>query len=73
MTYTYTNQSFDSSTLVYIPDAMYKNELVTKAEVPADKTAVIKLDDKNTVETKGGGNASDKVTVVRRDTDKKQM
>ena len=71
VTYTYTNQSFDSSTLVYIPDAMYKNELVTKAEVPADKTAVIKLDDKNTVETKGGGNASDKVTVVRRDTDKK--
>ena len=65
------NQSFDNSTLVYIPDAMYKNELVTKAEVPADKTAVIKLDDKNTVETKGGGNASDKVTVVRRDTDKK--
>ena len=71
VTYTYTNQSFDNSTLVYIPDAMYKNELVTKAEVPADKTAVIKLDDKNTVETKGGGNASDKVTVVRRDTDKK--
>jgi len=71
VTYTYTNQSFDRSTLVYIPDAMYKNELVTKAEVPADKTAVIKLDDKNTVETKGGGNASDKVTVVRRDTDKK--
>ena len=71
VTYTYTNQSFDSSTLVYIPDAMYKNELVTKAEVPADKTAVIKLDDKNTVETKGDGNASDKVTVVRRDTDKK--
>lgn len=71
VTYAYTNQSFDNSTLVYIPDAMYKNELVTKAEVPADKTAVIKLDDKNTVETKGGGNASDKVTVVRRDTDKK--
>ena len=71
VTYTYTNQSFDNSTLVYIPDAMYKNELVTKAEVPADKTAVIKLDDKNTVETKGGGNASDKVTVVRRDKDKK--
>ena len=71
VTYTYTNQSFDNSTLVYIPDAMYKNELVTKAEVPADKTAVIKLDDKKTVETKGGGNASDKVTVVRRDTDKK--
>ena len=71
VTYTYTNQSFDNSTRVYIPDAMYKNELVTKAEVPADKTAVIKLDDKNTVETKGGGNASDKVTIVRRDTDKK--
>ena len=71
VTYTYTNQSFDNSTLVYIPDAMYNNELVTKAEVPADKTAVIKLDDKNTIETKGGGNASDKVTVVRRDTDKK--
>ena len=38
VTYTYTNQSFDAITLVYIPDAMYRNELVTKAEVPADKT-----------------------------------
>ena len=71
VTYTYTNQSFDNITLVYIPDAMYKNELVTKAEVQADKTAVIKLDDTNTVETKGGGSASDKVIVERRTTDKK--
>ena len=43
VTYTYTNQSFDAITLVYIPDAMYRNELVTKAEVPADKAAEIKF------------------------------
>ena len=30
--------------MVYIPDAMYRNERVTKAEVTADKGAVIKLD-----------------------------
>ena len=71
VTYTYTNQSFDAITLVYIPDAMYRNELVTKAEVPADKTAEIRLDDTDSVKTKGTGNASDKVTVERRSTDKK--
>ena len=72
VTYTYTNQSFDNSTLVYIPDAMYKNELVTKAEIPADKSATIKLDDgtTNLVETKGGGDASANVVVERR-SDKK--
>ena len=72
VTYTYTNQSFDAITLVYIPDAMYRNERVTKAEVTADKSAVIKLDDgeENTVEIKGNGSATDKVTVERR-TDKK--
>lgn len=72
VTYTYTNQSFDNSTLVYIPDAMYRNELVTKAEVPADKKAEIKLDDTNSVVTKGTGNASDNVIVKRRDTDNKK-
>lgn len=73
VTYTYTNQSFDAITLVYIPDAMYRNELVTKAEVTADKSAVIKLDDgeENTVEIKGNGSAADKVTVERRTSDKK--
>ena len=71
VTYTYTNQSFNAITLVYIPDAMYRNELVTKAEVPADKTAEIRLDDTDSVKTKGTGNASDKVTVERRSTDKK--
>ena len=72
VTYTYTNQSFNAITLVYIPDAMYRNERVTKAEVTADKSAVIKLDDgeENTVEIKGNGSAADKVTVERR-TDKK--
>lgn len=72
VTYTYTNQSFNAITLVYIPNAMYRNELVTKAEVTADKSAVIKLDDgeENTVEIKGNGSAADKVTVERR-TDKK--
>ena len=72
VTYTYTNQSFNAITLVYIPNAMYRNELVTKAEVTADKSAVIKLDDgeENTVEIKGHGSAADKVTVERR-TDKK--
>ena len=73
VTYTYTNQSFDAITLVYIPDAMCRNELVTKAEVTADKSAVIKLDDgeENTVEIKGNGSAADKVTVERRTSDKK--
>lgn len=73
VTYTYTNQSFDAITLVYIPDAMCRNELVTKAEVTADKSAVIKLDDgeENTVEIKGNGSATDKVTVERRTSDKK--
>lgn len=73
VTYTYTNQSFNAITLVYIPDAMYRNELVTKAEVTADKSAVIKLDDgeENTVEIKGNGSAADKVTVERRTSDKK--
>ncbi len=72
VTYTYSNQSFNAITLVYIPDAMCRNERVTKAEVTADKSAVIKLDDgeENTVEIKGNGSAADKVTVERR-TDKK--
>ena len=72
VTYTYSNQSFNAITLVYIPDAMCRNERVTKAEVTADKSAVIKLDDgeENTVEKKGNGSAADKVTVERR-TDKK--
>lgn len=73
VTYTYTNQSFDAITLVYIPDAMCRNERVTKAEVTADKSAVIKLDDgeENTVEIKGNGSAADKVAVERRTSDKK--
>ena len=73
VTYTYSNQSFNAITLVYIPDAMYRNERVTKAEVTADKSAVIKLDDgeENTVEIKGHGSAADKVTVERRTPDKK--
>lgn len=73
VTYTYTNQSFNAITMVYIPDAMYRNERVTKAEVTADKSAVIKLDDgeENTVEIKGHGSAADKLTVERRTSDKK--
>lgn len=69
--YTYKNPAGQMA-MVYILDAMYRNELVTKAEVPADKSAVIKLDDgeENTVEIKGSGSAADKVTVERR-TDKK--
>ena len=73
VTYSYTNESWDNLTMVYIPDAMYQNERVTKAEVTADKSAVIKLDDgeENTVEIKGNGSATDKVTVERRTSDKK--
>ena len=73
VTYSYTNESWDNLTMVYIPDAMCRNELVTKAEVTADKSAVIKLDDgeENTVEIKGNGSAADKVTVERRTSDKK--
>lgn len=73
VTYTYQNPSQNNMAMVYIPDAMYKNERVTKAEVTADKSAVIKLDDgeENTVEIKGNGSAADKVTVERRTSDKK--
>ena len=73
VTYSYTNESWDNLTMVYIPDAMYQNERVTKAEVTADKSVVIKLDDgeENTVEIKGNGSATDKVTVERRTSDKK--
>ena len=73
VTYTYQNSSQNNMAMVYIPDAMYKNERVTKAEVTADKSAVIKLDDgeENTVEIKGNGSAADKVTVERRTSDKK--
>ena len=71
VSYTYKNPAGQMA-MVYIPDAMYRNERVTKAEVTADKSAVIKLDDgeENTVEIKGHGSAADKVTVERR-TDKK--
>ena len=71
VSYTYKNPAGQMA-MVYIPDAMYRNKLVTKAEVTADKSAVIKLDDgeENTVEIKGNGSAADKVTVERR-TDKK--
>lgn len=53
VSYTYQNPAGQMA-MVYIPDAMYRNELVTKAEVTADKSAVIKLDDgeENTVEIK---------------------
>lgn len=73
VTYTYQNPNQSNMAMVYIPDAMYQNERVTKAEVPADKSAVIKLDDgeENTVEIKENGSAADKVTVERRTSDKK--
>ena len=73
VTYTYQNPNQSNMAMVYIPDAMYQNERVTKAEVTADKSAVIKLDDgeENTVEIKGNGSATDKVTVERRTSDKK--
>ena len=73
VTYTYQNPSQNNMAMVYIPDAMYRNERVTKAEVTADKSAVIKLDGgkENTVEIKGNGSAADKVTVERRTSDKK--
>lgn len=72
VSYTYKNPAGQMA-MVYIPDAMCRNELVTKAEVTADKSAVIKLDDgeENTVEIKGNGSAADKVTVERRTSDKK--
>ena len=72
VSYTYKNPAGQMA-MVYIPDAMYRNERVTKAEVTADKSAVIKLDDgkENTVEIKGNGSAADKVTVERRTSDKK--
>ena len=71
VTYTYNNQSSTNITMVYIPDAMYNNEQVKKAEVDADKNVEIKVDAASSVVTKGGGSSSNKITVVRRSTDQK--
>ena len=71
VTYTYNNQSSTAITMVYIPDAMYNNEQVKKAEVDADKNVEIKVDAADSVVTKGGGSSSNKITVVRRTTDQR--
>ena len=73
VTYTYTNQSADNITMVYIPDAMVDNELVKKAEVAANENASIKVDNTEAVEVKGGGSASEKVTVERKTDGKAQV
>ena len=74
VSYTYENESSSSLTLVYIPNAMVKNRRVLKAEVPADKTAIITVDgtDANsteTIEVKGGGSQAKNVSVTRRSGD----
>ena len=69
VTYTYNNQSSTNITMVYIPDAMYNNEQVKKAEVDANLTATIKVENTSSVVTNGGGSNSDKVTITRRRAD----
>lgn len=63
--YTYKNPSNDHLAMVYIPNGMYKNEQVSKAEVDAGKTGTVKIDDNQTVEVKQAS-ATEKVTVERK-------
>ena len=65
VSYTYTHEDGNTQTQIYIPDGMYKNEQVSKAEVDAGKTGTVKIDDNQTVEVKQAS-ATEKVTVERK-------
>lgn len=71
VTYSYQNPSQDNLAMVYIPQGMKNNEHVTKAEVAADQSVTIEVDNTNSVVLNGSGNAVDTVTVERRTTDSK--
>ena len=66
VTYSYQNPSQTSLAMVNIPQGMKNNENVTKAEVAADQAVTIEVNNTNSVVLNGSGNASDTVTVKRR-------
>ena len=65
VSYTYTHKDVNTQTQIYIPDGMYKNEQVSKAEVAAGKTGTVKIDDNQTVEVTTA-NSTEPVTVERK-------
>lgn len=71
VTYSYQNPSHSNLAMVYIPQGMKNNDQVTKAEVAADQSVTIEVDNTNSVVLNGSGNASDTVTVKRRQNDSK--
>lgn len=71
VTYTYQNPSQNKMAMVYIPQGMKNNDHVTKAEVAADQSVTIEVDNMNSVVLNGGGNTGDTVTVKRCQDDSK--
>lgn len=71
VTYTYQNPSQNNMAMVYIPQGMKNNDHVTKAEVAADQSVTIEVDNTNSVVLNGSGNAGDTVTIKRRQDDSK--
>lgn len=69
VSYTYENPAGQMA-MVYIPQGMKNNNQVKKAEVAANQTVTIEVDDTNSVVLNGSGNAGDTVTVKRRDDSK---
>ena len=65
VSYTYTHKDGNTQTQIYIPDGMYQNPDVSKAEVAVGKTGTVKIDDNQTVEVKQAS-ATEKVTVERK-------
>lgn len=71
VTYSYQNLSQNKLAMVYIPQGMKNNDQVTKAEVAADQSVTIEVDNTNSVVLNGSGNEGDTVTVKRRQDDSK--
>ena len=70
VSYTYENPAGQMA-MVYIPQGMKNNNQVKKAEVAANQTVTIEVDDTNSVVLNGGGDAANTVTVTRRAGDSK--
>lgn len=71
VTYSYQNPSQSVLAMVYIPQGMKNNDHITKAEVAADQSVTIEVDNTNSVVLNGSGNAGDTVIVERRQDDSK--
>lgn len=63
--FTYVNPGADESATVSIPNAMLNNEHVVKAEIPSNLTKDVSVSDTNIIEVKGGGSASQKVSIIQ--------